>query len=226
MNLTTVTDAALFKDIPNLDVEQISSMFYEQKLGKGQVLYYQGEAAESMCIVRTGLFVKTFESESQTFHLSYQRPGDVIGESEVLHSKQIRYVTTTARLDSVVWRIDDGPLNKLLEMYPIILRRLFDVVGERFIRAKRKITYLAFLDARMRIVHLLRDYLVDHPQDQKPQVWKITQQELGEMLALTRESVARALNELDSLGIIQASRGRLSIIDDKKLRMIARSTVG
>ncbi|KPV43154.1 Crp/Fnr family transcriptional regulator [Alicyclobacillus ferrooxydans] len=221
MNFEQVTDTPLFRSISSLDTEFVRSTFTTQKISKGQVLYYQGDIADSMCIVRSGLLVKSFESGHRTFHLSYQRPGDTIGEAEVLHSKRIRYVTTTARTDAAVWRISARNLDQLLSMYPTIFRRLFDAVGERFVRAKRKITYLAFMDARLRIVHLLYDYLQDH-HDSTP-VWQITQQEMSEMVALNRESVARIIGELQNDGVIHSSRGRIAIIDTQKLKTIANT---
>ncbi len=216
MDYTQVTDTPLFQDISSLATEFVRSSFRIQKLSKGEVLYYQGDLADSMCIVRSGLLVKSFESGHRTFHLSYQRPGDTIGEAEVLHSRRVRYVTTTARTDSTLWRISDRDLDQLLNMYPSLYRRLFDAVGERFIRAKRKITYLAFMDARLRIVHLLSDYVSDNP-DNPRRVWKITQQEISEMVALNRESVARIIGELQSQNIIRSSRGQITIISPEQL---------
>lgn len=220
MNFDHVTDTPLLQGILSLDADLVRSLFTIQSLNKGQVLYYQGDRADSMCIVRSGLLVKSFESGHRTFHLSNQHPGDTIGEAEVLHSKQVRYVTTTARTDATVWRICARDLERLLNMYPLIYRRLFDAVGERFVRAKRKITYLAFMDARLRIIHLLYDYLQDHPAN-PTLVWKITQQEMSEMVALNRESVARVIGELQSEGIIRSSRGRIAIIDMQRLEAVA-----
>lgn len=219
MNFEHVTDTPLFRDISSLDTDFVRSSFVTQRLNKDQVLYYQDDVADAMCIVRSGLLVKSFESGHRTFHLSYQRPGDTIGEAEILHSQHIRYVTTTARTDAVVWRINAKNLDQLLNLYPTIYRRLFDAVGERFIRAKRKITYLAFMDARLRIVHLLYDYFYEQRQDLSP-VWNITQQEMSEMVALNRESVARIISELQSEGVVHSSRGRISIIDTQKLKTI------
>ena len=201
-------------------------MFFEHRLRKKQVLFYQGDPASTLCIVKTGSLVKAFVSETRSLVLAHHGSGDVIGEAEVLYSHRQRFVTTTALTETAVWQCERPSLERILAAYPIIYQRLFDVIGDRFIQAGRKITYLALMDARMRIFQLLIDYVSDHllyaPGRPIP-IWKVTQQEMAELVGLNRESVARALSELQALHAIRVSRGILQITDFPMLKSLAQT---
>lgn len=214
------------QNIQCIDEEWITSLFSLVNLNKGQVLFHQGDSANSMCIVKSGELMKSFESETRSFVLSRHYPGDVIGEAEVLHWRRKRFVTTTAQQATSVWQIDHERLDKLLTKYPTLYKHLFGVIGERFVRAGRKIRYLAFMDARMRVVQLLVDYVSDHLQNHPsapvPE-WRVTQQELADLLGLNRESIARVISELQSHEVLVARRGVLQIADLQRLTEMAHT---
>ena len=86
MKYTRVTDTPFFMDIPSLDSEWVCAMFFEHRLRKKQVLFYQGDPASTLCIVKTGSLVKAFVSETRSLVLAHHGSGDVIGEAEVLYS--------------------------------------------------------------------------------------------------------------------------------------------
>lgn len=216
-----VTDTPFFEGIPITNESLILKQFNHKKLAPHEILWHQGQAADSMCIIQSGKFAKSFDTESSSIVLSYHQDGDIMGEAEVMHSLKQRYVTTTAISHGCVWLIPRKNLDELLNRYQQIYQRLFDAIGNRFIRAGRKINYLSFMDSRARVVQLLVDYISDNAKDETVLDWHVTQQEVAYMVGLNRESVARSLADLQTKGAIQIGRGRINLISPAKLRKIA-----
>lgn len=222
MIYTKVTETPFFKALSVNDLNDVEQYFSIVHIEKGQILFHQGESAGTMCIIKEGELVKSFESETRSFVLSHHYPGDVLGEAEILHSRQRRFTTLKAVKKSSLWSIDSDQLNRLLLEFPVLNRHLFDIVGERFFNAGRKIEYLAFMDARTRLIHLLIDYVSDHSLlSDKIITWKITQQEMGDLVGLNRESVARVLSELQTKKILRVKRGLIHIEDLSALYQLA-----
>lgn len=225
MIYTKVTETPFLNALAVNDPRNVEQRFSIIHVEKGQILFHQGDSAETMCIIKEGELVKSFESETRSFVLSHHYPGDVLGEAEILHTRQRRFATLKAIKRSSLWSIDSEQLHRLLLEFPILNRRLFDIVGDRFFNASRKIAYLAFMDARTRLVHLLNDYVSDHSLlCEKIITWKITQQEMGDLVGLNRESVARVLSELQTQKILRVKRGLIHIEDLSALHQLAQKT--
>lgn len=219
MLYSDVTDTPLFSGL-TIDKEFVSCLFTVRRIAINEVLFQQNEIADTLGIVRSGQLSKRFESETRSFIVSYQRPGDVIGEAEAMHSRRRRFVTTIADEPSSVWLITRTRFDKLLVAYPELYQKIFDVIGDRFVRAGRKITYLALMDARTRIIQLLLNYV----QDTKSTTWIVTQAQIGQLVNLNRESVARVLAELQQNNYIKLKRGRIKILNyNQLLEMVSRS---
>ena len=213
-----VTDTPFFAKVQLTDENWILDLFNLRTLKQRETLWYQGERADTLCVIQNGQFTKSFDSESRSVVLSYHKAGDIMGEAEVKHSLRTRYVTTTATTDARVWLLTRPNLDKLLDRHPEVYQQLFDAIGNRFIRAGRKINYLSFMDAFQRISQLLVDHLSDNEGSDE---WQITQQEIGHIVNLNRESVARVLNHLQSQNVIRVGRGKVNLISPDNLRKIA-----
>jgi CRP/FNR family cyclic AMP-dependent transcriptional regulator len=165
------------------------------------------------------------EDDSKEIIFGHQFPGQTIGELEVIHYDNHRLASVAAIENSVLWIIKKPDLEELIKIYPQILRKLFFVVSERLQQADRKLEYLAFLDARVRVVNLLLDLYSNFGiETEKGSLinWKITQQHFANMIGIGRESAARTLQELQDDKIILLENRLITIINLSTLQEIAK----
>ncbi len=210
----SVLDTAFFRDIEITDVSFVLSKFRERRFRKYQVVFYEGDPGNEMFIVKSGALKIYREDDWREIIFGHQFPGETIGELEVIHYDNRRLASVAALQDSVLWEIKKPDLESLIDLYPILLRRLFYVVSERLRQADRKLEYLAFLDARIRVANLLMDLHSNfgvQTADGFLINWKITQQHLANMIGVSRESAARALQELQGEGIISIQNRLITI---------------
>jgi CRP-like cAMP-binding protein len=102
---------------------------------------------------------------------------------------------------------------KLLVAMASVVRRLTDRAGDS-----------AFLDVRGRLAKRLIELseLIGTSLDAQRVVLKVklSQQELGDMVQATRESVNKCLRELAKNGLIERLGGRIVIVDRERLRAL------
>jgi CRP/FNR family transcriptional regulator, cyclic AMP receptor protein len=221
----TVIDTMLFEGIDIEDEEFVLSKFTKRSIPKHHVIFFQDDPGNEMYIIKSGLLKIYREDDSKEIILGHQFPGQMIGELEVIHHNNHRLASVSAIEPSVLWMINKVDLEILITIYPELLRKIFYVVSERLQQADRKLEYLAFLDARIRLVNLLLDlhsnfgietergYLIN---------WKITQQHLANMIGIGRESAARTLQDLQEDKIILLENKLITIIDLPVLQRLAK----
>jgi CRP-like cAMP-binding protein len=113
-----------------------------------------------------------------------------------------------------------------LEQNPKIAVRLFEVLCERLRRTSEMVESIAFLDFGARLAKLLLQ-LADHygkPTEAGVLIdLRISQADLGNLIASTRESVNRQLSAWTQEGVIAMERGRIALRDRETLACLAQS---
>ncbi|WP_172195190.1 Crp/Fnr family transcriptional regulator [Saccharibacillus qingshengii] len=218
---SSILDTPFFEGIKDVNEDFVLPMFKEKRLRKEQVLFDQGDLAAEMYIVKSGSLQIYREDEGRVIVLGHQFPGQMIGELEAVHENKERLASVSALEKTVLWKIEQKDLDKLLDLYPVLLRRMFYVVSDRLSQADRKIEYLAFLDSRVRVSNLLLDLLANFgiPVEDGIKIeWRITHQYFSQMIGTGREAVTRALLELRQEGLIRTEARKIVVLDLERLR--------
>lgn len=211
----SVLSTPLFSNLDVLDQTSFESRFAERRLSKHQVLFHQGDPAYEMFIVKSGTLQIFLQEEEHVIVLGHQFPGETVGELETLHYDNRRLASVSALEESIVWSIRKSDLEELFLGYPGLLRKFIFVLSERLSQADRTISYLAFLDTRLRVANLLLDLYSNFGRQCDDGClidWKITQQHLANMIGVNRESATRALQGLQIEGIIRIQGRTITIM--------------
>lgn len=222
--LNSLLKSDFFQDIPNLDEELVATKFTEKHFVKNQVVFGQGEPGLEMYIVKSGALQIYIQDNDKVIVVGHQFPGETIGELEAVHYDHRRLASVSATENSVLWMIKQPDLEELLNLYPALMRKLFFVVSERLAQADRKISYLAFLDCRLRMANLLLELYDNFGIQTEEGIlinWKVTQQHLANMIGVNRESAARTLQDLQNEGAIVIRKKTIIINNLAKLKEIA-----
>jgi CRP/FNR family cyclic AMP-dependent transcriptional regulator len=217
----SIIDTVLFSGINITDSEFILSKFVERKYPKNHVIFFQGDPANEMYVIKSGCLKIYREDETKQIIMGHQFSGEMIGELECVHHDNHRLASVAALENSVLWMISKPSLEELIEIYPQILRKIIFVLSERLQQADRKLEYLAFLDSRYRVVNLLIDLYTNFGQQVDIGYlinWKITQQHFANMIGIGRESVTRVLQDLQGENVIVMKNKYITILDLPQLQ--------
>lgn len=174
-------------------------------LQPGQMLFVQGEPGDSVFVVESGclrLFRTSPGGRERT--LAYLRAGEIVGEMAAL-GRLPRSASAQAAEASRVWRLDGQALAQAVASDGRAALKLVELLARRLAEADQQLEEASGTVAQQLLSVLER--LAGHTADGR---LRITQQQLAEMLGVTRESVNRGLARLEAMGVVRRrSRGSL-----------------
>jgi CRP/FNR family cyclic AMP-dependent transcriptional regulator len=148
--------------------------------------------------------------------VGYATPGQVVGLAPLLRSPAVAGAQTAVA--SRLVRLNTRRLRELFTAQPSLL---LAAAAERIERDDRTILRLAtscYQSVRQRVAAYVLDLLgANH---QAGSLLPLTQQELGDAVGASRESVARALAAFRRAGIVATGPGRLEVVDPNALEEV------
>jgi CRP-like cAMP-binding protein len=147
-------------------------------------------------------------------------PGEVFGEVAVLDGEP-RSATITALEPCELVIIQRNDFFHFLERAPQAAIKLLEVLARRLRRLSERVEDTAFLDVPGRLAKQLVRLAERYGQKEGEGVCielKLSQQELGDLVGATRESVNKQLRAWVAEAIVEQSRGKIVILDLEALR--------
>jgi CRP-like cAMP-binding protein len=212
---TALSAVDLFKDLPVACLQTLEERSGLRDFRKGHIFFRAGESGERLFLIEKGR-VQTFRtSGSRKLIIAELKPPAVFGEMGCIGQRMYHCSAQTTEA-SRIRVIERSDLEALLEQYPVITRRLLDLVSDRFVRVLLNLEATSFRQLMPRIANMLLE------QAQDNSVEDLTHQEIAQHLRVYRESVTAALGELRKAGIIGIGRKRIRILNRLRLERASR----
>ena len=142
----------------------------------------------------------------------------------------VRSATCTTIEPCELLVVERAQFMELLESSPNIAVKLLHVLAQRLRRLSQRSEDAAFLDVPSRLARSLLDLATRFGERQRAPAsdisiaLRLSQQELGDLVGATRESVNKHLSDWTRQGILKVRDGRMVISDIDSVRRIARVT--
>ena len=197
----------------------------ERNFTRNEVVFHEGDPADSMHIVEKGLFVARSSSTlGHVLIVNVFRPGSVFGELALLRTDPVRSATVAAirpgrtrllrRVD--LERLRSGPAGRQLDQF------LLTALADQNLTLTAQLIELLFTPTSKRIQRqLLRLHDLGIVEDGDGWM-RLSQDELAMLTATTRATVNRVLRDLERRRIVDLGRGRSRIIDAAQLNRLSR----
>ena len=189
-----------------LELRPLADIARRTRIWKGMEIGIQGQPCDSLYIIVDGQVLLSRRSPAGEDHALYLLgSGDLFGEGS-LNTEPRWMVSARAVTDGSMYVLAAAQLPRFAQYYPQVTAQVVALLSARLERAHRRVDLITIDSARERVVGLL-EVLAEHHGDRRGRdVWlplRLTQAELGEMVGLARETVARALAELEAEGHIR-----------------------
>ncbi len=192
---------------------------------KGEPLFVAGDAGGFVVLLTEGRVKVTAPAPNGTEAvLSLRGPGDLVGELSALEDEAVERVATVVALEPVVCRVVRAEdFREILASRPAISLGLLRMVSARLRASDRRLVEYGAYDTVRRLARLLAEMAGADgrgPERGRVHVLRtgLTQDDLAGMVGASRESVARGLATLRSLGLVTTGRGRVDVRDLPGLR--------
>jgi len=206
------------------ELDRVVAMASERQLTNGKVIFQKGDPGTSLMAVLSGrVRISAYSEDGKEIILNIIEAGQVFGEIALLDGKA-RTADATAMGPTTLVVLDRREFIPFLERNPRIAIRLLEVLCERVRRTSEMVESVAFLDFGARLARLLLRLAETYGEEVDDGIrinLKLSQTDLGNLIASTRESVNRQLNAWSEEGVVALERGRITILDQDALEDLA-----
>ena len=170
---------------------------------KRQVVYRQGDSADSVFFIQSGKVKKTVVSEQgKEAVVAVLGTGDFFGEG-CLAGQVLRLATVAALTECVIARISKADITRVIHEEPTFAELFISHLLARNSRVEADLVDQLFNSSEKRLARTLL-LLANFGKEGQPEqvLAKISQETLAEMIGTTRSRVSRFMNKFRQLGLI------------------------
>jgi CRP/FNR family transcriptional regulator, cyclic AMP receptor protein len=170
---------------------------------KNQIIYTQGEAADSVFYVQSGKVKKTVVSErGKEAVVALLATGDFFGEG-CLTGEALRLATVSAMTECVIVRLSKTDITRVIHEEPAFAELFIKHLLARTLRVEEDLIDQLFNSSEKRLARTLL-LLANFGKEGRPEpiIAKISQETLAEMIGTTRARVSFFMNKFRQLGLI------------------------
>ena len=211
--------ASLFTKLSDRELDALVQVSRVEKLRARQELCHKGDPGSQVYLLSKGrLKATTTSAEGGEVVFSIMAPGEVCGELALLCGGR-RTATITAIDDAEVIVLDRREFLPFLRAQPDAAIKLLEALAERQLRLSELVEDTTFLNlpARLakKLVSLSRSYGTETSDGIRIDL-KLSQSELGDLVATSRESVNKQIKSWSEDGLVSMKSGLVTIhrIDD------------
>jgi CRP/FNR family cyclic AMP-dependent transcriptional regulator len=173
------------------------------KYQKDQIVFSQGEPADSVFYIQQGKIKITVVSEQgKEAVVAILGTGDFFGEG-CLTAQSLRMATVTAMMECEIMRLEKAAIIRVIHEEPTFAEMFMSHLLTRTIRVEADLVDQLFNSSEKRLARALL-LLANFGKEGKPEavIAKISQETLAEMIGKTRSRVSSFMNKFRQLGFI------------------------
>lgn len=205
-----------FLGLSLVELDSIGKLIFEKVVGRGEIVLFEGEPAEALYFVVSGVvkvFKTSVDGKEQILYLV--RPGESFNDVPVFGGPNL--VSAEAMGTGVLYGIRKSDLEIIFREHPKVALNMVRVLSQRIQQLMSLVEDLSFRHVTDRVAKILLEYAGDSTGRRS----RLTQQEMAAMAGTVREMVGRSLKVLEEEGAIRLERHRIVIADAAALRKMA-----
>jgi CRP/FNR family cyclic AMP-dependent transcriptional regulator len=210
----------LFASFSERDLRNLAGLLRWKSIEKGETLFRQGDEGTALYVIMRGRIKISLSKRMEKMTIAVLGQGEFLGEMALLDD-QPRSADAMALEDSHLYALNrkdflsflfnnDNAVHAILRSLSARLRKTDDLLAE-----------MCFLSLSARLAKKLAEMVelqVHGEESCRESILKISQQELGDILGVSRESINKELKILRDKGILATSRNSIRIYDLESLK--------
>jgi CRP-like cAMP-binding protein len=210
----------LFRDLEAHALDEFCRSAKKRMFKRGATIFAKGDPGNSLFYVISGtvkIGVSSADGRGAIFNLIDK--GEIFGEIAVLDGLA-RTADAVANTNSELFVIARGDFLALLGCQPLLAKKLIELLCVRLRWISDHVEQVIFPDLPGKLAKaLLR--LIDKPSAASGYEIVVTQQEIAEMVGMSRESVNKQLHEWTRRDLVRLQRGSITVVDTASLKALA-----
>jgi CRP/FNR family transcriptional regulator len=197
------------------EVAELSALTVERRFQPDEFVFWEGDAPDYFYIVVEGrIKVLKYASSGKEFIIAFFGPGEMFGEVAVFENKSYPASAQAVAATRILGIQKDKYLS-FLSNRPRVTLSTINVLGGRLRDAQNRLKDLAGERVEQRLARTLLMLSA-----KLGPTLPFTRQELADMAGTTTETAIRITSQLKERRIIHSGRGKITILDVDKLRLL------
>ena len=210
MRRAALRASPLFQAMQPEELDAILEFATERRVRRGQIVLQKGDSGSSMMAVLTGrMRISSVNAEGKEITLNVINPGQVFGEIALLDS-QPRSADATAIEDTTLLVVERRHFMPFLASNQNLTLRMLAVLCERLRSTSIALEQIALFDLEARLARLILKLSADYGKATADGIrieLKLSQRDISNLVAATRESVNKQLAEWRDSGVLTFESG-------------------
>jgi len=190
---------------------------------RGDFLYRQGDAFESLYAIRLGQFKTTVGMQDGRAQVTgFQMAGEVIGFDGIVDTRHA--CDAVALEDAQVCKMPFERIEELSRDIPSLQSHIHKLLGREIVREHGVMLLLGAMSADERVATFLLNLvrrLHARGFSQTELVLRMTREDIGSYLGLTLETVSRTFSRFAAQGILDVKQRQIHILSTPALERVA-----
>lgn len=199
--------------LDHADLDALAGHLQRREFRRGEVLVRSDEVPPGVWIVRGGVVELAVGPRRRRSVVKLLRDGDVEGDVAIVLGQRTAH-EARAVTDGSALHLDRRSFDQLLTDHPVIARRWLANCMQRLRQSDRRIVQLLGTSVQEQVARLLLDEAVDGAVS-------LPQETLAAMLGVRRQSLNKALKELELMGVVRLAYARVQVRDVYRLGHLA-----
>ncbi len=214
-----VNTSVFFAGLKPEELEPIIKLIIEKKYERDEMLFFEGDATESLIFLASGV-VKIFKTspDGKEQILSIAHPEETLNELPLFNGG-LNATSAQAMMQVVVYMINKRDIEMLMRKYPLVASNVIHILAKRTRRLVTLVEELSFKRVNGRLAGILLENAVRDGQSGA----RLTQRDMAAMAGTAREVISRSLKAMEDDGIIGFDKHKLIIKDREALKMISQT---
>ena len=212
-------DWQMLEGLVDEDRRRVLSATRRRHYSRGEVLFHEGDAGTALHMLSRGrVAVRASTPYGNVVTLSVLGPGDVFGELALVRPRHERTATVVALEPVETATLDWEAFDQLRRLHPSVEHFLVTVLAARVARLSAHLVEALHVPAEQRVLRRLLALVRLYRDGPLPIAVPLTQEDLASLAGTTRPTANRVLRQMEELGALRLTRGRVEILDLEPLR--------
>lgn len=196
------------------DARSLLALGRRRRFRRGDIIFHEGDPAESLHLVDIGhVAVRTSTPSGDVATLRLIGPGDHFGDLALVdRQRRSAAIVAVDRVETLELRYDD--LERFRAEHPSFERVLLAMLARNVRRLSANLQETMYLSVPDRVGRRLDELFELFEGGPIP----LTQGDLAGLAGTTRQTVNHVLVDLRDRGVVELSRGRVTVLDRAALR--------
>ena len=213
----------IFSDLEPAAFDQLCRYAKLTTLKRGATIFSKGDAGNSLFAVISGTVkISSSSAEGRSAILNLIGSGEVFGEVALLDGLS-RTTDAIANSDCEIFVIDRREFIPFVRSQPALAMKFIELLCARVRWTSEQVEQVILQDLPGRLASALIRLTEKHQQSPAGRTITVTQQEISEMVGMSRESINKQLRAWATRKWVRLEHGAIVVLDAESLQALAEA---